>query len=118
MGPAIAAALPSNVVTEEHASPPPGHPLPPEQVIVEAPEPRFVAPTRRDKIGRIWAPVLLNGRGPYRLVLDTGASDSAITAQVASALGLVPDASHAVLVRGVAGSAIVPTVDVDSLRVG
>jgi predicted aspartyl protease len=87
-------------------------------VVVQATEPRFVAPTRRDKIGRIWAPVFLNGRGPYRLVLDTGASDSAITAPVASALGLAPDQSHAVLVRGVAGSAIVPTVHVDSLSVG
>src|SRR5262249_41171990 len=90
----------------------------PEEVVVEASEPRFVAPTRRDKIGRIWAPVLINERGPFRLVLDTGASASAITAQVASALGLAPDSSHAVLVRGVAGSAVVPTVHVDSLTVG
>src|SRR5262249_5191688 len=96
----------------------PGQTPKPDEVLVEAQEPRYVAPTRRDKIGRIWAPVLLDGRGPYRLVLDTGASDSAITAPVASALGLVPDQSHAVLVRGVAGSAIVPTVHVDSLIVG
>ncbi|MGH8223690.1 MAG: peptidase A2A, partial [Woeseiaceae bacterium] len=44
-----------------------------EELAVTAPEPRFVAPTRRDKIGRIWAPVLINGQGPFRLVLDTGA---------------------------------------------
>jgi predicted aspartyl protease len=92
--------------------------VPPSEVLVQAPEPRFVAPTRRDRIGRIWAPVLINGRGPFRLVLDTGASDSAITAPVAVALGLAPDPSHAVLVRGVAGSAIVPTVHADSLTVG
>jgi hypothetical protein len=30
------------------------------EVMVEAPEPRYVAPTRRDQIGRIWAPVLIN----------------------------------------------------------
>jgi predicted aspartyl protease len=88
------------------------------EVIVEAPEPRFVAPTLRDRIGRIWAPVFINGRGPFRMVLDTGASDSAITAPVAEALGLVPETSHVVLVQGVAGSAIVPTVHVDSLTVG
>ena len=52
------------------------------------------------------------------MVLDTGASDSAITTAVAIALGLAPDSSHAVLMRGVAGSAIVPTVRVDSLTVG
>ena len=39
-------------------------------------------PTRRDRIGRIWAPVLVNGAGPFRLVLDTGASHSALTARV------------------------------------
>ncbi|HVS77443.1 MAG TPA: retropepsin-like aspartic protease, partial [Steroidobacteraceae bacterium] len=105
---------------------PPGPPVRPlavgawaaPQVVVRAPEPRFVAPTRRDRIGRIWAPVMINGRGPFRLVLDTGASDYAITAQVAAALGLTPDLSHPVLVRGVTGSAIVPTVRVDSLTVG
>jgi predicted aspartyl protease len=86
--------------------------------VVQAPEPRFVAPTRRDKIGRIWAPVVINGLGPFRLVLDTGASDSALTARVVAALGLKPDFSHAVLVRGVAGTAVVPTVALESLAVG
>ena len=91
---------------------------PPAEVLVQAPEPQFVAPTLRDKIGRIWAPVLIDGHGPFRMVLDTGASDCAITAPVAAALGLVPDSSHPVLVRGVTGSAVVPTVHADSLRVG
>ena len=98
--------------------PPPEAKAPPPEVVVQAPEPRYVAPTLRDKIGRIWAPVLINGRGPFRLVLDTGASDCAITAPVATALGLTPESSHVVLVQGVAGSAIVPTVRVDSLSVG
>ncbi|MGH8275366.1 MAG: aspartyl protease family protein [Steroidobacteraceae bacterium] len=100
------------------AEPPPEAPVRSPEVLVQAPEPRFVAPTLRDRIGRIWAPVLINGRGPFRMVLDTGASDSAITAPVAAALGLVPSPSHLVLVQGVAGSAIVPTVRVDSLTVG
>src|SRR5687768_2955516 len=52
-----------------------------EEVLVTAPEPRYVAPTTRDRIGRIWAPVSINGRGPYRFVLDTGASRPAITQQ-------------------------------------
>src|ERR1700730_7918469 len=57
-------------------------------IMVEAPEPRYVSPTRRDQIGRIWAPVMINGHGPFRLVLDTGASHSAVTALVALALGI------------------------------
>jgi len=109
-----AAAEPPN--TQPPSQPIPQGPSP--EVVVQAPEPRFVAPTRRDKIGRIWVPVLLDGRGPFRLVLDTGASDSAITDPVAVALGLAPDSSHAVLVRGVTGSAVVPTVRVETLTVG
>jgi len=88
------------------------------EIMVEAREPRFVAPTRRDQIGRIWAPVFINGRGPFRLVLDTGASHSAVTAMVALALGIPTDRSPPVMLRGVTGSAIVPTIQVDTLSVG
>jgi predicted aspartyl protease len=88
------------------------------EILVEAREPRYVAPTRRDQIGRIWAPVFINGRGPFRLVLDTGASHSAITAMVALALGIPTDRSPPVTLRGVTGSATVPTIHVDTLSVG
>jgi predicted aspartyl protease len=88
------------------------------EVIIEAPEPRYAAPTLRDRIGRIWAPVLINGSGPYRLVLDTGATHSAIVAQVATSLGIpVSDFSN-VRVTGVTGSAMVPTVAVNRMEVG
>jgi len=88
------------------------------EIMVEAPEPRYVAPTRRDQIGRIWAPVLINGRGPFRLVLDTGASSSGVTAMVALALGIPTDLSPPVMLRGVTGSATVPSIHVDTLSVG
>jgi hypothetical protein len=88
------------------------------EILVEAPEPRYVAPTRRDQIGRIWAPVFINGKGPFRLVLDTGASHSAVTAMVALALGIPTDQSPPVMLRGVTGAAAVPTIHVDSLTVG
>jgi hypothetical protein len=88
------------------------------QVQVTAPEPRYVAPTRRDRIGRIWAPVYINGQGPFRLVLDTGASHSGVTARVAETLGIPLDESPPVMLRGVTGSAEVPTIRVDSFTVG
>jgi predicted aspartyl protease len=88
------------------------------EIVVRASEPRFVAPTRRDRIGRIWAPVTINGKGPFRLVLDTGASRSAITSRVAEILGIPPDASRSVLLRGVTGTITVPTIRVDSFAVG
>jgi hypothetical protein len=87
-------------------------------ILVEAPEPRYVSPTRRDQIGRIWAPVMINGHGPFRLVLDTGASHSAVTALVALALGIPTDQSPPVTLRGVTGFATVPTIHVDTLTVG
>ncbi len=88
------------------------------EITVTAPEPRYVAPTLRDRLGRIWAPVYLNGRGPYRLVLDTGASRSAIIARVASELGLPMLEAQTILLHGVTGSAVVPFVKVDTFVVG
>ncbi|HEX4243807.1 MAG TPA: retropepsin-like aspartic protease [Steroidobacteraceae bacterium] len=87
-------------------------------LLVEAPEPRYVSPTRHDQIGRIWAPVMINGHGPFRMVLDTGATHSAVTELVAVALGLPLDKSPPVIMRGVTGYATVPTIRVDSLTVG
>jgi predicted aspartyl protease len=89
-----------------------------EDVAVTAAEPRFVAPTRRDRIGRIWAPVLVNGQGPYRLVLDTGASHSALTPRLAQSLGISLDAASTVTLRGATGTATVPMVPVRSLEFG
>jgi predicted aspartyl protease len=91
----------------------------PEEVIVSAPEPRYVAPTQRDRIGRIWAPVYIDGKGPFRLVLDTGANRSVVTYQTAQRLGKLVDPSSAtVQLHGVTGTARVPTIKIDSLEVG
>ncbi len=88
------------------------------EIVVEGHGPRFVAPTRRDSIGRIWAPVFINGKGPFRLVLDTGATQSGLTWEVAQILGLALDQSPPVILRGVTGTATVPTVRVKDLAVG
>jgi len=109
-------------------SPPPSTPPAPaaaksgadelSEIVIEAPEPRYVAPTRRDRIGRIWAPVYINGRGPFRLVLDTGASNSAVNSRVAEELGLPLLTDHPIMLRGVTGTRQVPTIPVKSLVVG
>jgi predicted aspartyl protease len=88
------------------------------EITVQGRGPRFVAPTNRDQIGRIWAPVIINGLGPFRLVLDTGASHSGITPIVALVLGVATDTAPPVMLRGVTGGAVVPSIRVDSLRVG
>ncbi len=89
-----------------------------DQVLVTAPEPRYVAPTLRDRIGRIWAPVYINGAGPYRLVLDTGASRSALTRTVVEQLGLPPARERFAFLRGVTGGAEVPLVRADQMEMG
>jgi hypothetical protein len=95
-----------------------GGSIPPiEEVVVSAPEPRYVAPTTRDQIGRIWAPVLINGKGPYRLVLDTGATRSAVTQRVVDDAGLRVRAKP-VKLRGVTGAALVSAVDAETLAFG
>jgi aspartyl protease len=105
------------IVSPQRAESTPGPPMM-EDIAVVADEPRYVAPTRRDKIGRIWAPVLVNGKGPFRLVLDTGATHSALTARVAQAIGIPLDMTHTVMLRGATGSAEVPFVPVETLEYG
>jgi predicted aspartyl protease len=88
-----------------------------DEVVVTAPEPRYVAPNTRDRIGRIWAPVYIDGKGPYRLVLDTGASRSAVTQRVVVDAGL-PLQARPVELRGVTGTAVVPAVRAQTLAFG
>jgi hypothetical protein len=89
-----------------------------ERVDIVADEPRYVAPTRLDKIGRIWAPVSINGQGPYRLVLATGASHTALTPHLAETLGVRTDPAAKVMLRGSTGSVSVPVVPVQTLEIG
>src|SRR5580658_4898731 len=112
--PVIAPATPTESAAQAVA------PAPQEltEVVIHATEPRSVMPPRRDRIGRIWAPVYINGQGPFRLVLDSGANHSGITEHVAAALGLPQDSSQLVMLRGVTGSAAVPTVKIQSFVVG
>ncbi len=125
---ALLLSLGSQAESPESASPPaivvpvPADPIAApialDPVAVTADEPIFVAPTRRDRVGRIWAPVSINGQGPFRLVLDTGASHSALTPKLAETLGIASDPKYTALLRGTTGSATVPMVRVHSLEVG
>jgi hypothetical protein len=81
-------------------------------------EPRYAASTRVDRIGRIWAPVAINGRGPFRLVLATGASHSAVTPSLVEKLGIQANPGDSVILHGATGSASVPMVPIQTLEVG
>jgi hypothetical protein len=119
-GLALVAAGPPAGAAETAATPeiPAARPGELPVVVIEATEPQFVVPTRRDRIGRIWAPVTINGKGPFRLVFDTGASRSGVTAAVAAALGVTPNEARPLRLRGVTGTATVPTIRADSFQIG
>jgi hypothetical protein len=80
--------------------------------------PEFATPTTMDQIGRIVAPVMINGRGPFKLMVDTGANRSLITTTVADTLGIDYLSAPQVTMNGVTGSAVVPAVAIDRLEAG
>ena len=112
------ASLAQGVVVPPPASPLVIRPVVLGDVEVVGEEPRYAAPTRIDRIGRIWAPVKVNGQGPYRLVLATGASHTALTPHLAAALGIRAEAAQTVMLRGATGSVPVPVVPVETLEFG
>lgn len=63
-------------------------------------------------------PVLVNGEGPFRMVLDTGATLTCVTEPVAEALALPSARGVAGFGAGVGGSGHLRIVRVDSLRLG
>jgi predicted aspartyl protease len=81
-----------------------------------APDALFAIPTRLDRIGRIVVPIMVNGRGPFQFVLDTGANATVISPHLAATLGLQVDATHTVLMNGVTGAITVPTVQIDQIQ--
>src|SRR5690349_9680834 len=103
----IACAAPAALGTESTATAPPS-----------PAEPVFAAPTRLDRTGRILAPVMINGQGPFRLIVDTGASHSTLSLELAQSLGLEPSDEYALVLNGVTGTARVPGVLIDRLQAG
>lgn len=86
-------------------------PLPPQDLLL-------ACPTTRDYVGRVVANVMVDGKGPFRFIIDTGANQSTIAPRLAAALGLVPSAREPIRVAGVTGTAVVPSVRIESLRAG
>ncbi len=105
------AAAQSITAWQRPAEPPEASPDDPEEVL-------YAAPTTADRIGRIMAPVFVNGRGPYAFIIDSGASRSAIEPRVAAELGLVPDPQQTLTLRGVTGAEEVPSLLIETLQAG
>ncbi|MGH8201720.1 MAG: aspartyl protease family protein [Steroidobacteraceae bacterium] len=97
------------------AGPPPTAQSPP------APKPQdllLACPTTLDYVGRVVAAVMVNGKGPYRFIIDTGANDSSVSPKLVAALGLATSPSRSLEVAGVTGTAILPSVPIESMQAG
>jgi|KBSSwiStaDraftv2_1062776.scaffolds.fasta_scaffold00351_4 predicted aspartyl protease len=109
---AESAAAADHVVTNGTDAIAPARPQPPPS------DADYAIPTRIDRIGRIIVPVSVNCRGPFPFVLDTGASGTVLSPHLVEVLGLLVDPAQTVLMKGVTGSASVPTAPIDRLETG
>jgi predicted aspartyl protease len=78
----------------------------------------YAAPTTKDGIGRIMAPVWLNGQGPFLFIVDTGANRTVLSPETARRLGIDVNGAARALVHGVTGSESAPLARVRELRAG
>lgn len=119
---ALALLLTTAPAWAELAPPPP----PPQ------PDPVYAIPTRPDRAGRVLAPVVVDGYGPVRFLVDTGCSGTLVGLNIAHALGFDPppappgapvgvDASvngNLMRVHDVLGPVIMPTMKVGRIDMG
>lgn len=92
--------------------PPPETPDP----ALEAEPPSTVIETAGDLFEHVIAPVMINGQGPYRFMVDTGANTSCVSAALAQRLAL-PE-GRKVHVHTIVGRRERATVTIDRLDVG
>jgi predicted aspartyl protease len=85
---------------------------------VTPPDTPYALPTTRDHIGRVVVPVTINGRGPFRFVVDTGANHSTISPGLVRTLGLMPAGEASIKLDGITGTAQVSFVTIDRLQAG
>lgn len=69
-----------------------------------------------DSRDRIVAPVFVDGRGPFRFMLDTGAGISAVSELLATEMRLRPPTGNPLVVSGVLGQRQTPGVELQQLR--
>jgi predicted aspartyl protease len=93
-------------------------PVPPApgEPVTDPDEPAASVATGVGKYDHITAPVTINGAGPFRFLVDTGASRSCLTPQLAEALHL--PAGPTMQVNTVVGRHACPTAVIERLQVG
>lgn len=90
--------------------------LAPGLALAQEPEAEALIGAGLDRFERMTIPVTIGGRGPYQFVVDTGADRTVLSNTVAEELGLPP--GREVLVQGITGSELAPTVKAPSITLG
>lgn len=121
--PAAASAAPTASTTAASVTPvtvkPGANPAqPPSPPRLSPQDLLFACPTTLDHIGRVVASVMVDGKGPFRFIIDTGANHSTISPQLAAVLGLHPSLQESIRVTGVTGSDDVASVPIEKLQAG
>jgi predicted aspartyl protease len=78
----------------------------------------FASPTTHDHIGRVVVPVKINGQGPFRFIVDTGANHSTISPDLVHVLALKTGTQSLITLDGITGAAQVTYVSIDRLQAG
>ncbi len=86
--------------------------------VLELDDALTAVPYTIERNGRIVIEARVNGQGPYRFILDTGASISVIFEELAEEVALQPIPASDVMVHGVVASGTFPLVGVDRFDVG
>src|SRR5262245_20212298 len=78
--------------------------------------PNVAGTTSKDSVGRAVALVSINGQGPFRFIIDTGANRSVLSRTLAERLGLAPSGEG--VVHSIDGAEPATLVHVESLSFG
>lgn len=87
---------------------------------VPVPHPQGALSTVRTRMvhDRIVVPVMIDGKGPFRFLVDTGANGSMVSTRLVKALGLVAGPGRWERAEGATGTQPLPWVLIRRLRVG
>jgi predicted aspartyl protease len=93
----------------------------PNPLTVPEPNPAsslFACPTQPDRSGRVVAAVMLDGKGPFRFLVDSGADGSMISPRLVPLLKLHLNQDSVVQVEGATGTQLLPWVGITRLQAG
>ena len=83
---------------------------------LNADAPSVAGTTTRDVAGRAVALIRINGQGPFRFIIDTGANRSVLSQALATRLGLAPSGKD--VVHSIDGTQPATLVNIESLSIG